>query len=156
MPGKAIITQNYQVYVNTRPARDHLGPIDVITEVGPKGEDKLSIRRRQDGVDYFKLLIADLPPAGPESNYIEMMRGITKKLGLGDEPKSMFFEQYLGKTGLFAIAEHPSTKGISFFYTVCPFARRGLIEGTNMLVASGLPLLATAKMIDSIRIKKLV
>lgn len=156
MPGKAIITQNYQVYLNTRPAREHLGLIDIITEVGPKGEDKISIRRKQDGVDYFKLLIKELPFAGPETNYIEMMKAITKVLGFGDEPKSMFFEEYLGKTGLFALAENPTTRGISFFYTVCPFARKGLIEGTNILVASGLPLLVTAKMIDSIRIKKLV
>lgn len=156
MPGKAVYLKNYQVYLNTRPAREHLGLIDIITEVGPKGEDKISIRRKQDGVDYFKLLIKELPLAGQESNYIDMMKAITKTLGFGDEPKSMFFEDHLGKTGLFAIAENPTTRGLSFFYTVCPFARKGLIEGANLLVASGLPLLVTAKMIDSIRIKKMV
>lgn len=155
--GIAFPTKKYQVSLNTRPAKETLGKVRVeYLEAGPHGEERVSIIREEDQMPYFKVLIRELNGMMPEASYPQLMKGVIKALGYGSEPKSMFFENFQGNTGIFAIAEHAEGKGISFFFSYCLNARKGSIEGTNVLISSGLGLLATTTIINSLRIKKVV
>lgn len=152
--GIAFPTKKYQVSLNTRPAKETLGKVRVeYLEAGPHGEERISIIREEDDTPYFKILIRELNGMMPESSYPALMKGVIKALGYKEKPKSMFFEQLGKATGIFAIAE-AENKGLSFFYSYCLNARRGSIEGTNVLISSGLGLFATIITIESIRIKK--
>ena len=147
-------TKRYMMGMNLRPAKDVLGKIRTEYEEGPGGEEKISVVRESDGIAYFKVLVRELAGIIPESHYPTLMKELTKRLGYGEEPKLMFYEQHLGNTGLFAIAEEPKKKCISFFYTYCTNARKGNIEGTNVLVGSGLGIIPTVAIISSLRVKK--
>lgn len=153
--GVAFPTKKYQVSFHLRPAKEILGKVRLEhTTAGPNGEERISIIREEDGIPYFKILIRELNGMMPESSYPALMKAVIKGLGYEEEPKSMFFERLNGATGIFAIAEDSKSKGISFFYTYCINARQGAIEGTNVLIASGIGLFATINTIKSINIQK--
>jgi hypothetical protein len=67
--------QDYQVTIDPTPARESIGDYAVIKhEVGPKGENRLSIRRLETLQDHFNLVISELPAnAAIEPQYPQMI-----------------------------------------------------------------------------------
>jgi hypothetical protein len=152
---KRVALKDYEVLIDPSPANEIIGDFEIVVTSEKDAPNKLSIRRKENGKEYLHLVAMELKEGlGTEPQYPDMVAKVLKELDF--EKPTMFYERHHGKVGLFAIAQKKSDKSFWFYFTVCTNARFGIIEGTNFSIASGLPLLITCKILDSITIRKLV
>lgn len=150
MKPKGYLLDNYQVIADFSPAKEIIG--DYTTR--PAKNDTLELFRDEDNTKYFWLNIGEIKQAFPESEYPLQIVPLAAQNKM-DIVKCLY-ESYDGKAGIFAILQSQETKLVWFLAVWAPFAPKGSVVGPAVSVLTGLSLFAVARILSSIKIKRLV
>lgn len=145
------VLDDFLVHIN-------LDPVSASFRYDAKVEkNTLRILRAESGETFFQIAIITLAEPIPEPNLPALVEAAIKHQTGNHRMILAFWEVFEKKvSGIFAVSEDLEKKTYRYCATYFPFARKGILEGPCVTVTSGISIIATGVMIDSLRVKKLI